>query len=608
MDNCKKHYFSILLLSLLAIVPYLNTLNNGFVYDDKPTIVNNTLIKELHNLPTLFDKEDYFDLSGEMTYRPVVTFSYFIDYSMFGVKPWGYHLTNIVLHVINGALLYIFLTLLFYPPMVTNERLLTNHPLLISLLFVTHPVLTEAINTISFREDLLVFLFYLATLNIYILLRQNLTSHKSLSINLLYLLSCITYLLALFSKEMAATLPLIIYCYEWVLRDKKKERSASRWPNYYNVGYILITTIYIYLRFSYFHNPVDNQVSAWGMTEKLLSVPLSIYNYLKLTILPFSLSPTYELMQIENVFSPLFLLPFIAIVLFVILIYMTRKWESLFGVLFFLVTLLPVCNIIPILTPIPLAERFLYLPTVGFTIVLGHIILEAKNPKRIPSLYFSLLFFLVISMYASLTVMRNKVWHDDYDLWSTTVKKLPDNSFAHYCLGIEYQAQGKFVEAEHEYQIALKLKPYFVEAHNNLGTVYEKQGRLEDAVRQYQTILRVMPYNLKTRINLANVYTKTGLVEEAIQELKTVLRLEPNNPQWHHELGLAYASQGRVNEAAQEFQSTIRLAPALAEGHHNLGVAYSNMGLRDKAKTEFETALKLRPDFLPARQALKTLD
>src|SRR3989337_4426990 len=108
------HILSISLILLISIAIYSNTLKNGFVYDDEFTIVNNTLIKNFSNISKLFTKE-YFSTSGEMSYRPVVTLTYFLDYALYGIKPWGYHLTNLLLHAMNGVILYIFLTLLFKP-------------------------------------------------------------------------------------------------------------------------------------------------------------------------------------------------------------------------------------------------------------------------------------------------------------------------------------------------------------------------------------------------------------------------------------------------------------------------------------------------------------
>src|SRR3989338_8267359 len=164
-----KHLLHILLILIISIAIYSNTLKNGFAYDDEFTVVNNTLIKNFSNISKLFTKE-YFSTSGEMSYRPVVTLTYFLDYALYGIKPWGYHLTNLLLHALNGVILYIFLTLCICSKLKAQSNYFQSSAfsLLSALIFVTHPVLTEAVNAISFREDLLCFLFFISALIIHI--------------------------------------------------------------------------------------------------------------------------------------------------------------------------------------------------------------------------------------------------------------------------------------------------------------------------------------------------------------------------------------------------------------------------------------------------------
>lgn len=153
----KRHILPLLFIAFVSIALYANTLQNGFVYDDEFTVVENTGIKRLDNLPELIDPGEYFSLSGEVTYRPVVTITYFLDYYLYGLKPWGFHLTNLLLHALNGILLYIFLALSAINRTQDSRSFFNDPPFIISLLFSTHPVLTEAINGVSFREDLLCF-------------------------------------------------------------------------------------------------------------------------------------------------------------------------------------------------------------------------------------------------------------------------------------------------------------------------------------------------------------------------------------------------------------------------------------------------------------------
>lgn len=535
-------------IAILSIGLYTNTLKNGFVLDDEDVIINSPLIKDFNNVNKLFDR-DYFYLSGEMSYRPVVTLSYFTDYKLSGLKPWGYHLTNILLHATNSILLYFFLSLIVRPSAVKTHKQplpqpIRDIPLLISLLFVAHPILTEAVNVPSYREDLLVFLFYIGALNLYLSIRSSTISQSRLLIPALYLLSCILYLLALFSKEMAVTLPLMVYCYEWIYTDKRGNKN-SIFLNPYNIGYFGITFIYIYIRFYYFHNPaslVEVYAPAWGFAERLLTIPLLILNYMKLSIFPISLSSDHIIDPVRSVSSFLFIAPVIIVssLLAIAITVRSRKKEIAFGILYFFITLIPVYNIVPI--AIPIAERYLYLPIAGFAIIAGallKLVLEAPGFKFRRLIIFIILFFTV-SLYSIKVIERNEIWGNDYLFWTDTVKNSPKSD----------------------------------RAHLNLGAVYFDQERFDEAIR----------------------------------EVKTAIKLNPLDPQFYTLLGMIYAKQGRLDDAISEFRTVLRLMPTHPGAHYNLGVAYLKKGLNIEGMAEFEMVLRLRPDYLKAKQAIEHID
>ena len=626
----KSYIFPVLIIATLAIGLYLNTLKNGFVYDDVLTVVNNTFIKSFDNLPLLFDKTAYFSHSEEMSYRPVVTVTYFIDYALYGLKSWGYHLTNILLHGINGALLYIFLTLLLTPSPSLSR--LQSLPFLISLLFVSHPVLTEAVNCISYREDLLAFLFYIATLSLYLILRQPTSDHRPLTTVFLYLLSCLAYLLALLSKEMAVTLPLIIICYEW-LYGKDKMKLPSRLFNPHIIGYITITLFYLYLRFYLFYN-LKEQIQAWSLVERFFTIPWVIVNYLRLSIIPAHLSADYVINPVSSPFSPIFFLPVIALVSiftyfriydnpsspslnkgkqkrFPLLVkggeggfesIFWRRRSVLFGALFFLITLTPVYNLVPIVNPF--AERYLYLPVAGFIVfaVLFTCVI-AKKSKAIAEYrnrYVPMFFLGMLIIFSFSVVKRNTIWRDDISLWSDTVVKTPDSARAHYSLGYAYNKHGRYDEAIQAYLTALRLKPDYVDAYNNLGIAYYNQGRLDEAIQAYLTSLRQKPEYAEAYNNLGIAYYDHGRYEEAIQAYLTALRLNPDYVAAYNSLGNAYSDHGRYDEAIQAYLAALRLKPDYVDAYNNLGTTYYDHGRYDEAIQAYLTALRLKPDYAEA--------
>lgn len=641
-----QRLFPILFIIITSMIIYANTFNNGFVYDDQVTIVNNILIKNLGNISKLFQLE-YFNLSSETTYRPLVTITYFFDYSVYGLKPWGYHLTNTLIHATNGALLYILLTLLSGPLPSINQpsalsRLCGDSSFIIALLFATHPILTEAVNAISFREDLLVFTFYMATLILYILLKSPARLSSRFSITVSYLLSCITYSLALLSKEMAVTLPAIVFCYEWIY--EKNERISSILLNRFNIGYLLITLTYLYLRFFYFYEPTGENFLVWEFKDRLFTVSRLLLYYIKLVLLPVSLSATYVISPERSLFSLILsIVSVVSIAAIPLILFKKRKETITFGILFSFITPAPVYNIIPIVNP--LAERYLYLPTAGFTIaavLVSRLIFKSINFKpETRKLFGLILVFLIICLFTLNVVKRNSIWRNGYSLWSDTVRKMPNSSCAHNNLGIAYTEMGRFDEAIQQYLTALVLQPEYANAHNNLGLAYHKKGLFDKAMQAYQLSLGLAPndpdthYNLgiiyvdqgrfneaimhfraaielkpnysDVHINLGIVYYKQGRFEEAINEYKAAEKLKQNDSDTHYNLGLVYIKQGMPEKALQELETANRLNPYDLDIHYTLADTYYRQGLLDKARTEFEAILKLNPNFAPARQALESL-
>src|SRR3990167_3291550 len=208
--------FILILTSSFSILLYLNTTHGKFVYDDFKIIVENCFIKEWKYFPKIFTK-DYFTISGEMSYRPIVTISYFIDYAIWRLNPFGFHLTNVILHTLNGVLFYFLLN-----TVLQNKKIV----LLSVLFFVTHLALLETINCVGYREDLLSATFLLASL-IYFVKSDTILYKKSdkRRFTLYYAISILSYLCALFSKEMAITFPLILLLF--VIFSDQKLRSEE---------------------------------------------------------------------------------------------------------------------------------------------------------------------------------------------------------------------------------------------------------------------------------------------------------------------------------------------------------------------------------------------
>src|SRR3989339_1379258 len=353
----------LILLIAVPIIAYTNSLQNTFVYDDVFTITDNYFIRNWGNFPVFFT-DDYFKYSGEVTYRPVVTFSYFIDYFLWHLNPVGYHLTNILLHAVNAILVYFLLYA------ITKHRILA---FLTAILFALHPILPEAVNGISYREDLLATVFFLSSILLFI--QSAIRNPQSKIRNYLYPLSLFSYLLALCSKEVAITLPLIIFLLDWLLEDKSRIKKNT--IEYY-MGFILVSGFYLFLRFVWFHNPIEKQLAYPdnSFLVNFLTMPKIFCSYIKLLFFPIHFNAEYIIAHTQTQFAATFILSIIFLSVIGVITYRfyNHSKRLFFFMLWFFVTLAPMMNIIPIANI--MAERYLYLPSVGFCAILAYILIE----------------------------------------------------------------------------------------------------------------------------------------------------------------------------------------------------------------------------------------
>ncbi len=625
---------TLLLLIVIPVIAYANSLQNTFIYDDVFTITDNYFIRDWENFFDLFT-HDYFQSSGEVTYRPVVTLSYFIDYSIWQLNPVGFHLTNILLHIVNGVLVYMFLSI------VGRDKTIS---FLASILFALHPVLTEAVNGISYREDLLTTVFFLGSVLLFI---QSTTRNPQYAIYH-YPLSLFLYLLALCSKEMAITLPLIVFLLDWVFGGKNTLRKNI--IRYYP-GFILVSGFYLFLRFVWFHNPVEKQLlyPDNSFLTNLLTMPKILSSYIKLLFFPVSFNAEYIIAYTKTLFAAAFVysMVFLGAVGVITYKYYYRSRCLFFSILWFFVTLSPMMNIIPIANI--MAERYLYLPSIGFCTIIACILTGVWKRIRIffatrNILYFdnspkgrdawsytpantegksrvqksplplirqritgcqwyfpevvpvTLLILLLIVPYSLFTVVRNRVWRDPFTFWSKTTEDSPDSSRAHNNLGMIYYQKGKTDFAIHEFQTAIAIESD-PEYHHNLGMAYQNKGMKEEALQEYYHVLAINPNSALTHNNMGNIFVDKGYTDEGILKFKEAIRLKPNYYDAHYNLGLAYFKKGLLDASIDEFKLAISYEPDHAEAHSCLGTAYANKGLFDKAIIEIEEALRQKPDY-----------
>jgi len=587
----------------ISVITYLNCLQHTFVYDDESTIINNYFIRHWENFPDLFTHK-YFTLSAELTYRPVVTVSYFIDYAFWHLNPTGYHLTNMLLHAVNSTLFFIFAYTIF------RKRATA---VIASTFFSVYPLFTEVVNAVGFREDLLAFLFLILAFICF------LKAHQKKYV-LYYTISLFCYFLSLFSKEMAIMLPALIIIYDTVFHRLSAENNRpaafsypkARFFRYY-LGYGIVALFYLLVRFFILHDPSESRVpyphnSLFVNFLTMTHVPAY---YIKLFFLPFRLNADYVVPLTTSPFKISFWMSCLLLVVTGILAFRLRSQHKnlFFFIVWFFVTLVPVMNIIPLGNL--MAERYLYIPGAGGCMIVASLVSgrqivhgirsDGYSPLAIPSI--ALTFFLLMGN-VYLTFQRNGAWKDGLELWSRTSITSPNSFRVHINLGNAYEKKGLNSAALEEYNKALSIDPNDADIYNNLGVYYNKMGLFDDAIRHFSKCLAISPHHARAHNNLGVVLTKQRHLDDAIQAFKQAISINALYPDAHNNLGIAYYRKGVMDEAEYEFKLAISIEPYHAEAHNDLGILYNDKQRYDDALKEFEQAVRIKPDYANAHMNL----
>jgi tetratricopeptide (TPR) repeat protein len=569
---------ALLLITITTLLIYSKTFYIPFLFDDKSNILENYNLRDLKN---------FWPPSGT---RYIGFLSFALNYHFGGGYVFGYHLVNIAVHIINGLLVYWLVILTFKTPIMErttdNSQLKYFIALSSALIFVSHPIQTQAVTYISQRLASLTTLFYLLSLVMFIKWRlsTDLKSHFAF-----YLLSLLSVILAMKTKEISFTIPFIIVLYEYSFFYK----TNGLWSRLLYLGPFLLTLFIIpvtifapELGFGVRKEVnILEDIRQWQIRDMmtlswhdyLITQFRVVVTYIRLLFFPVNQNLDYDYQVYKSLFEPEVFLSFLFLLsIFVFAIYLHKKSRKTgngfvlitsFGILWFFITLSVESSIIPIKDVI--FEHRLYLPSVGMVIAFNSVwfygfdLAKSRLRFKIPLFIATCILLLITAMPLSFaTYKRNLVWKDGVTIWEDVVHKSPDKARGHYNLGLMYAKQGRMDEAINEFQIAISMKfEHVEEVHNNLGNVYVMQGRREKAIEEYKEALRLKPDFAVARYNLGLAYYKQDLIDKAIEEYREALRLVPYYEDAHYNLGLAYKEKGMKSEAIREFESLLKLNP-----------------------------------------------
>jgi tetratricopeptide (TPR) repeat protein len=602
-----------IIVAAFAILLYAQSISFKYTLDDGTVIKENKLTTKGISSITQILTHSYwygFNKSDDATYRPTSLVMLAIEYQVFGDNPHINHLINLLLYGLTCWLLFLLLCKLF-----TNQNLL--FPFICSLLYVAHPIHTEVVDSIKSRDEILCFLFAVSSA---LLLLRYVNRNSVVAL----LSAGVCFFLSLISKETGTTffivLPLMLYVF--TKADVKKIIMVVLLLGVFTAGYFFIRSQIL--------QSVTTTRKLLAIDNTLMAAPDALgqkatafyilLKYIFLLVFPYPLSYDYSFSQIKiqqitdggAIFGILF---YVAIGIYAI-INIRKKNFLAFAILYFVITLAPASNLLVIIGS-TMAERFMYVPSLGFCIVITYFLIKLTKVESIKSRFSTVsqfiksnkpvftLTFIIIFLYSLQTISRSMDWHDNVRLFGGDVKVADKSARAHYnwassLLLDSYPKEKNKSKKDDiinhsiaEFVKAINIFPNYADAHMNLALAYTDKEAFNDAINSYEMARKLYPKpTAKLYNNLGLLYGKTGKFSEALACMDSALKIEPEFAEAYNNKGNALAGLGKFREALPEFQKAIDLNKKYSEAYRNMGSTYGNMGQFPKALDYFFQAAK----------------
>ena len=595
---------SVVALTVGALYPIVQ---NQFInWDDYKNIVENPYYRGLGwtNLRWMFTT---FHMGH---YQPLTWLTLGIDYLIWGLSPVGYHLTNLLLHCANAVLLYFLALRLFR---LVNAGLTGHEHSLLplaagfsALLFSIHPLRVESVAWATERRDALAGFFFLLSILCY--LKAVTTGKNGLRDWRWIFISLGAYALSLLSKASAMTLPLVLLVLDvYPLRRLGPKgwfspESRKVWQE--KVLFLLLASgAGIVALIAQHQAKAVRSLEQYDMVSRILQSLYGAGFYLWKTVLPFSLSPLYEVPLTPDPWRWSFLLSGLVVIGITTALFVNRKhWPAIFASwIVYVILLLPTSGIAQS-GPQLVADRYSYFSCIVWAVVAGGVMYrlwqlgQTRSVSPLLCASITVCAGLALVGLGAMTWKQTQVWHDSERLWRHALSIDGQSSFAHNNLGNALADQERLEEAIDQFQKAIQLNPNDADAAYNLGNAWARQGSFEAAVKQLQQALQMDPDNAMAAYDLGNVRARQGRFDEAIGDFELALRIDPGLAKAHYNLGSLLGKQGKLNEAVEQYQKALQIDASYVRAYYGLGTALTTQGQLDRAIDSFQAGLRVQPN------------
>ncbi len=624
----KSTIIPVLGLIILTCIAFGNSFSGAFLFDDGLAIVDNHLIRSISSPLRLLTA---------LPPGPVVTFTLAVNYALGGLKPFGYHAFNLLIHLSAGLALFGIIRRTLSA--LWCRRGASGLAFASAAIWLVHPLQTESVTYIIQRYESLMALFYLLTL--YCVIRGAGAKRPGGW----YSGAIVICGLGMITKESMVTAPLMVIIYDRIFLSCSFRQLIRRRKILYAglaITWLLLIMVVIKKPYAGWGGFGFTGISPW---QYGCSQPGVVCHYLRLSFLPYPLCLDYGrpvAARMIDIITPAILIGVIAVI--TILGLLKRRPIGFAGAWFFL-ALAPTSSLIPI-SDLAFEHRMylalaavIVVPVVAlYWLLLRLFPLHSQRRKIIiPVILVPVIITLVI-----LTIQRNRDYYSPVLMWKDVVATRPENSRGHYNLGNALSGAGRINDAIDSYRIAISLRPGYVEAYYNLALNLEESDRIDEAIKNYRRALELDPESAKTHNNLARALIKTGDEEPAIDLLQSAIRLNPtiseprinlanlearrgdrhaaitrylditrdfpDSDEALYNLAVTLAVDGDYLSAEEYYRKSIRINPDRADAHYNLALLLWKRGDESGARDHLQKTLRIDPEFPEAGSVLARIE
>lgn len=570
-----QRHFPYLLLIITALI-FSNALSNEFInLDDPEYVTKNDQVQEL----SIESIQAIFTTYTHGHYQPLAILTYAFDHALYGMNALGFRVTNILLHLIAVLLAFFFL------------RRITGRPVvaaLVTLLFAIHPMRVESVVWIAERKDVLYAVFFLAALLFYLNYLEKGRSAR------FYLLTLLMFVLALFAKSMAVTLPVLLLLVDWY----QKRKWSIRWITE-KIPFFVLSIVFgvIVIRSQAASGLIEKSTDAYSFLEKILLTIYASVIYIYKTIIPSGTLFMTDYPDKVNGHLPYFFyiipLVWLAIILVVIKFKKFQK-ELLFGLLFYLITVSVVLQIIPVSGY--LWDHYTYIPSIGLLFILGQFYRYLDENRfafatRIKKPYTGALMLLVVVSVIT-TWNRNNTWENSGTLFSEVIRLQPENESAYYNRGLYRLQKNNYSKAITDFSQAITLRPQQAEYYVNRAVALRELGKKSDALQDFNKAIKIEP-DVKAFIERGTLKANAGYHKQAIADFQAALEINNHSDKAWNNLGLSYGKSGQYHKALKALNKAIAINPQNASAYGNRGTVYFKTGQKNQACRDWQKSARL---------------